>query len=252
MKVIKLKLYQNMVNYKRPTSFQLKETYPLPPYSTVIGMIHNACGYKEYVPMNVSIQGRHYSTVNDLATRYEFSVMKFDATRHQIRVPNMEYDKKTDCYIEKDLGVVRGISTTELLIDVELTIHIQIEDDNKFIEVYNNLKNPSEYLSLGRREDLVRIDEVKIVEVSEEELDEDYSLKNEAYIPLCMLNDDDNKIPGTVYDISKKYTLVETSKNKFQRSWEKVQVVYGAMNVGMFLQDSLAFLDSDGDFVFLA
>jgi len=27
MKAIKLKLYQNMVNYKVPTSFQLKESY---------------------------------------------------------------------------------------------------------------------------------------------------------------------------------------------------------------------------------
>ena len=64
MKAIKLKLYQNLVNYKKPTSFQLKETYPLPPYSTVIGMIHYACDFDEYKDMNVSIQGSYYSKVN--------------------------------------------------------------------------------------------------------------------------------------------------------------------------------------------
>ena len=252
MKVIKLKLYQNMVNYKRHTSFQLKETYPLPPYSTVIGMIHNACGYKEYVPMNISIQGRHHSKINDLATRYEFSVMKFDPDRHQIKVPNMEYDKKNDCYIEKDLGVVRGISTTELLVDVELIIHIQVDDENRLIEIYEKLKRPSEYLSLGRREDLVRIDEIKLVEIYEEELEDAISLRNEAYIPLSTLNEDDLEVVGTVYNISKKYDIVETSKNKFQRSWERVKVVYGAMNKSIFKEESIATIDSDGDFVFLA
>lgn len=252
MKVIKLKLYQNMVNYKRHTSFQLKETYPLPPYSTVIGMIHNACGYKEYVPMNISVQGKYHSKVNDLATRYEFSVMKFEADRHQVRVPNREYDKKKGYYIEKDLGVVRGISTTELLVDVELIIHVQVEDENKLMEIYEKLKNPPEYLSLGRREDLVRVDEIKIVEVSNKQMTNDIVLKNEAYIPVSILNQEDNEITGTIYNISKNYTLVEIGKNKFQRSWEKVKVVYGAMKKSLFYEDSLLFIDSDEDFVFLA
>ncbi len=72
MKAIRLKLYQNLVNYKKPTSFQLKETYPLPPYSTVSGMIHYACGFTEYKEMEISIQGKYHSKVNDLYTRYEF------------------------------------------------------------------------------------------------------------------------------------------------------------------------------------
>lgn len=33
-------------------------TYPLPPFSTVIGALHNACGYTETHPMDISIQGR--------------------------------------------------------------------------------------------------------------------------------------------------------------------------------------------------
>ena len=43
MKAIRVKLTQDMVNYRKPTSFQLKETYPLPPPSTVIGMVHYLC-----------------------------------------------------------------------------------------------------------------------------------------------------------------------------------------------------------------
>lgn len=264
MKVIKLKLYQNMVNYKKHTSFQLKETYPLPPYSTVIGMIHNACGYKEYVPMNISIQGKHYSRTNDLATRYEFAYNEYDGpfnakgepkkARHQAKVPVREYDKNKGCYIEKYIGITRGVSTVELLVDVELLIHIQVEDEGKLIEIYENLKNPPEYLSLGRREDLVRIDEVKIIEIYSKILDDAVTLKNEAYIPLSILEDDDNEgeIKGTLYNLSKNYTLVKIDKNKYQRSWKKVKVVYGAMRKGLFKEESSLLIDSDEDFVFLA
>ena len=78
MKAIRVKLWQDMVNYKKPTSFQLKETYPLPPYSTIIGMIHSLCGYDEYKEMKISVQGKYFSKVNDLYTRYEFSPNKYE------------------------------------------------------------------------------------------------------------------------------------------------------------------------------
>ncbi len=53
MKAIRIKLSQDMVNYKKPTSFQLKETYPLPPPSTVIGMVHYLCDFTEYKEMDI-------------------------------------------------------------------------------------------------------------------------------------------------------------------------------------------------------
>ncbi len=57
MKALKITLTSNVANYKKEETIDHKTTYPLPPYSTVIGAIHNACGYMEYHPMNISIQG---------------------------------------------------------------------------------------------------------------------------------------------------------------------------------------------------
>lgn len=59
MKTLKIKCKQNHANYKKPEGVNVKETYPLPPFSTVIGAIHYACGFKEYNEMNLSIQGTH-------------------------------------------------------------------------------------------------------------------------------------------------------------------------------------------------
>lgn len=115
MKAIRVRIYQNMVNYRKPTSFQLKETYPLPPPSTVIGMVHNLCGFTEYHEMDISIQGKYHSKVNDLYTRYEFkNTAKYEKGRHQLKVG--EY------------GISRGVATVELLTDVELLLHILPKD----------------------------------------------------------------------------------------------------------------------------
>ena len=82
MRAIRIQCFQNLANYRKPSSLIIKETYPLPPYSTVIGMVHRACDFKEYHPMNVSIQGTNKGTISDLYTRYSFSfgTIYFNAT----------------------------------------------------------------------------------------------------------------------------------------------------------------------------
>lgn len=228
MKAIRLRLRQDLVNYKKPTSFQLKETYPLPPYSTVIGMVHNLCGYTQYQPMQVSVQGKYFSKVNDLYTRYEFkNAMKYEAARHQLQVG--EY------------GVGQGVATAELLVDVELLLHIVPEDQEKIEEIYTAFFRPREYPSLGRREDLATIGEVKIVSLALTELErqirapEDYY----AYIPYKMVEEEKVNLPhyvsgtrpGTRYNLPKNYELVNYgTKNapKLFRRWHKADVIFSS------------------------
>ena len=252
MKSIRLKLKQNLVNYKLPTSFQLKETYPLPPYSTVIGMVHNTCNYTEYKPMKISVQGKYHSKVNDLATRYEFkNGMTFDASRHQIKVG--EY------------GISRGVSNVELLSDVELVIHIVPEDENLVEEIFNAFKTPYEYISLGRREDLVVVDEVKIVEISEERIkdvnlriDRDYR----AYVPVEIIDKkkvfvegsvDTIQYKGTMYNLTKDYVSVNygsAKSPKIFRKWNKIKVHY-VSNIVASRRRAIT-VDEDSYMVFLA
>lgn len=252
MKSIRLKLKQNLVNYKLPTSFQLKETYPLPPYSTIIGMIHNACNYLEYKPMQISVQGKYHSKVNDLATRYEFkNGMTYDSTRHQLKVG--------------DYGISIGVSNVELLSEVELLIHIVPEDQSLVEEIYNAFKTPREYISLGRREDLVVIDEVKVVEILEERvrgenlrINRDYK----AYIPVQLIEKkkvliegevDTIEYKGTMYNLTKDYALVNygtTKSPKVFRKWNKVKVHY-VSNVVASRRREIT-LDEDRYMVFLA
>ena len=251
MKAIKLKLYQNMVNYKVPTSFQLKESYPLPPYSTVIGMVHSLCDFKEYKPMKISISGSYFSKVNDLYTRYEFkNGNPFEMGRHQLNV--------------NGYGINRGVATAELLVDVNLTIHIITEDQSEeFLNtIFEAFKYPREYPSLGRREDIVLIKDVKIVDVEKKKLEKDLSNgeDNFAYIPVNfiqekLVNHGDKKIGmniyGTRYELTKNYILNNIgtkAKPKMIRSWEKEEVIYSS-NIKGFKKREVP-LDTDNEIVF--
>ena len=72
MQALRLVLHQTSANYKKEETVDNKMTYPLPPLSTIIGAIHVACGYKEYKPMDVSIQGRYESMRKKPYTDYCF------------------------------------------------------------------------------------------------------------------------------------------------------------------------------------
>lgn len=175
MRAVRVLAAQNMVSYRVPQSLIIKESYPLPPYSTVIGMVHAACGFTEYVPMKVSIQGDFASSVQEMYTRYEFGKKtKYDAGRHQVKLHG------EDC----DYGMTRGPGSVELLTDVRLILHIIPEEDAMCETIQHGLQSPKNYLNLGRWEDLLRIDDVRITELQKERIQKDnIALECSAWIP---------------------------------------------------------------------
>lgn len=59
MKALRIHIKQSSANYRREETIDNKMTYPLPPYSTVIGALHKACNYTSYHDMKLSIQGSY-------------------------------------------------------------------------------------------------------------------------------------------------------------------------------------------------
>ena len=202
MRAIRIKAYQNMANYRLPSSAVIKESYPLPPYSTVIGMVHAACGFRDYVPMRVSVQGRCTSHLSDLYTKYEFGKnTKYEEKRFGIPLP-----------LDDTLyGMARGIGNVELLVDVDLVFHIIPEDESRIDEIADGLWQPKNYLSLGRWEDLLRVDEVCVCDLQEIQLEDECALPYDCYIPLQAEQDLEQQgmlnVTGTVYSLHKAYSI---------------------------------------------
>ena len=187
-----------MVNYRTPTSFLIRETYPLPPYSTVVGMVHNVCGFKEWHPMRVSVQGRSLGVTSDLFTRYSFANRE---CKKEGGKPKKGYWLTFNSG-EKLIGVSQGVSHTELLCDVKLILHIKPEHDEDFDLIYSGLANPRVYPSLGRHEDLLDIEEVKVVRV---EVGQEVKLIHSMFIPVESLRDSNENRSGTVFWLHKEF-----------------------------------------------
>lgn len=211
-KAIKIECYQNMANYKKPSSIQVQESFKLPPYSTVIGMIHKVCDFKEYKPMQISIQGNSKSSLTDMFTRYFFGI-KYDPSRHLLWAKN---DNSFD-------GITRGLGYAELIVDVDLIIHVIPEDENLFDTILNRLKKPLIYPALGRHEDILRIDKIDTVELEDTK---EIELNNDAYIPIDILNKSKNRgnTAGTIYNLNKVFAINEKTNIRYWK--EKVKVKY--------------------------
>lgn len=215
MQAIRITAYQNMASFRVPSSFLLKESYPLPPYSGVIGMIHSACRFTEYVPMQVSIQGSSVSAVSDLYTKYEFGrYTKYEPGRHNVMLKNGN----------EVLGMTKGMGQVELLVDLYLILHIIPDDAGMTDVIYAGLKYPANYPALGRWEDLIRIDSVACTDLRFAELEDSIELPCDAYIPVC---EESETIRATSYRLHKCYTLgadqktrhwTETVEAKFART----------------------------------
>ena len=220
-KAIRLECYQNMPNYKKPASMEFKESFKLPPYSTVIGMIHKVCfeeKEKEYKPMKISIQGNSKSIVSDMYTRYFFTPNKCESDRTYFDIINKkEKDKKLQA------GLIRGTGVVELIVDVDLIIHVIPEDENLFDTILNGLKKPLVFPALGRHEDILRIDKIDTVELEDTK---EIELNNDAYIPIDILNKSKNRgnNAGTIYNLNKVFAINEKTNIRYWK--EKVKVKY--------------------------
>ena len=218
-KAIRLQCFQNLVNYRKPSSFIIKETFPLPPYSTVLGMIHAACGYTEFHPMKLCIQGTNSGMISELYTRYAFSAgAKFEEGRHNICIE----DNGTK------YGAFKGIANVELICENHLVIHI-VPNEEDFMTVYHALKNPPQYLSLGRYEDLLDIERVDIVEIHRED---EVDLKRDMYIPVeweWKNSEDKIELPNkqmTVYNLTREYEITKQGFRRWKKEGGRVKAYY--------------------------
>lgn len=145
-KLLKIKIYQPFANFRKPFSYGIVDSFPLPPPSTVKGWLHNVLGAKngEYFKMAVSICGRFNSVVYDIQR-----IIKFDRPRGEVTLP------------ELSARVVSSIIYVTNLVDVELCIHVNSEKE-VLERIYEDIF--TSYWGLGRKEDLMQIESVGFFE----------------------------------------------------------------------------------------
>lgn len=135
MNVLKVSLYQTQAVYRNPISSEVVETYPLPPPSTVIGLLSTITKKPLTInDINIAISGSYDSLVRD----YQW------------------YKKQS---ITKPYPIL-----VHVLYGVELTLHITTYDNDELLcQIKDAFERPTSYLYLGRAEDLIKIISVDTV-----------------------------------------------------------------------------------------
>src|SRR5690606_3219038 len=101
-----------------------------------------------------------------------------------------------------------------MLYNIELIFHIKA-DDQVLEDIYNSFRQLDSFISFGRHEDLLRVDEVEFVTL--EETDE-CEAKHAMYIPRAQIIESGLGVPFTLnwtYNIKKGI-----------REWDKIPALY--------------------------
>ncbi|MFN4226524.1 MAG: type I-B CRISPR-associated protein Cas5b [Candidatus Ratteibacteria bacterium] len=177
MKVLRLKIYQPHAHYRIPFTFARRHTYPIPPYSTVIGLICNVLGIRDQNDENfkklkeslsLAIYGKFESMIREYVW---FRNLEIDSHKSRFGSPeNRIFDQMP----EHPGGQMP--TRIDVLENVKLIIYIHHTNENFLKEIENAFKNPENRiypLHLGRAEDWIVFEgnpdeSIKIIEINEQ------------------------------------------------------------------------------------
>jgi CRISPR-associated protein Cas5t len=207
MKVLRIKAYQETACYTKPFANKVTETYPLPPYATVKGLIHAVMKADRLLPFSLSIQGDYETQIVDYRKTYFVK-------KHEFAMPII-LDGIQGSAPAYDANTMSSMPLyTHMLYNVELVFHIKAEEallDN----IYKSFQNSETHLSLGRHEDLLRLNEVGFADLEEVEGCE---TRHSMYVPKQVFSENGNGIP---YLLNWTYRI-----KKGIREWKRIPTLF--------------------------
>ncbi|MDE5716956.1 MAG: CRISPR-associated protein Cas5 [Lachnospiraceae bacterium] len=196
---IRLVLYQSSANYRRPETFENKMTYPLPPFSTVIGAIHKACGYTETHEMDISIQGRYGSMNRRIYRDYNFLNSTFDDRGILVKMTNESM--LSTAFVKVAEAKKQGSS-------FEKSTDIRVYDQN-LLEEYQNLKKKGREVQRLKSEELKP--ELDRLKEEKKRLSEQRKQMNKASQEFEAAKEQEEDIKKKIAETEKKFAEYEKS-----------------------------------------
>jgi CRISPR-associated protein Cas5t len=204
MQAIRLKLHQHNAVYRNPSSGEIVESYPLVPPSTLLGLISTLLEREIKIgSFNLAIQGIYGAIIRDYQwyKKYDEKIGGYQAHRYPLLI--------------------------HTLYDVKLLIHIFTKDAKDLPLLTGLLKNPPYFLYLGRAEDIVKMEEVKIVDIEKRKLGDTLYLSYNTYMPPT--DAEELKVRGVAYRLtsySKLLPLTIKKQTKLIRDFEWTDLWY--------------------------
>lgn len=229
MKAVRINLYQQTAQFRIPMfTGKVHTTFLLPPYSTIIGMVHCLCEWNTTHAIKVSVT----CTNERLSSPQSNLALGWIGGTHT-RTISEEFQLRFPIIVEDGYGGYIGwtrkiIEENHLIMDRHYTIHVSSENEEQLQEIYKAFSYPPVYPSLGRWEDTVRIDDVKVVEVTDEE--QEGKLNHFVWLPC---EKSTKEIIGTVFKIP---TFYKIEKGKTGRIFDYSRCYIGSRNTSAMIR----------------
>lgn len=158
--------------YRKSDSFNALQTYPVPPVTTVRGMIYAAMGRpsllnqhsKPYTPSKDIIdEEREFRDMFEKSTKIAIKAKSRGKTKTDLR-NRMKVGRSGD-----DAQYKTYVAQEETIIKPKYLIYVECGDEDLFEDIKNSLEDPERLLYLGRSDDIVCLMDVseKLYEESE-------------------------------------------------------------------------------------
>jgi len=229
IKALKIKIYQPQAHYRIPFSYQRRHTYPLPPYSTVIGLVANVLGIK-------NLPGQEEPCVKENCDCFYHKLKQIKiGICGNFRYKSTEYTWLRNLGKDSHLKRFRTVDNRfvaghiehiggqipcwiDVLNAVRILIYLHHHDDTFLDEIKQNFKNPinkSSILHLGRAEDWIVIEDLKEVFLKANEINGNY--RHFFWIPERIFGIENGKefekINGLVYNLTTFYKIKDGARN---------------------------------------
>lgn len=210
MKAIRLVLTQNKAHYKKEETVTNKMTYPLPPFSTVIGAIHNACNYKNYHPMDLSIQGSFETVGQEVYTDHCFLNSVMDD--RGILVKSMNGDLQSKGFVK----VAKALKGTGNSFRKGITIQVY---EQELMDEYLKLKDINDEITEFKNSRLKKIqDLIKLRKKSLKAKKQKFDKKSEEFSKLSLRESEIQKTEKLILERLENYVFENCTKelSKYQ------------------------------------
>lgn len=253
MNLLRIKIYQPNAHYRLPFAYQRRHTYPLPPYSTIIGFFINVLGlWDQRNPfyehgmrgLKISLAGKFDSKITEYIWFRNLSKKK-----HESRFGWTE-NRTLNGHTEHPGG--QSPMRIDVLNDVHLTLYLGHEDIEILERIKSELSNPVnrlEIIHLGRAEDwIVLEEEPKLLEDSQiDYIQHGGNYKHFFWIPQSFyVYDNDNWLPisnnnfeGLLYNLP-TFSRIEGYEKNYNRHGKRTfEYVRTKLNDGLIIGQKL-------------
>ena len=224
MNVLRVQIYQPTTHFRIPFTYKRRHTYPLPPYSTVIGFLINMMGlidqrtdlFKKLKGLKLSISG-HFETKT---TEYIW-FRNLSKEAHKDKFGSYT-NREINGHVQHPGG--QSPISIDTLENFYLTLHLWHADTSFLSNLKTTLVNPSnrlEIMHLGRAEDWLVFEDIRFVELKPSTKHKNYH--RFSWIPeKCMVNENTNSnsllisMGGVFYRLP-TFATIENYENAFDR-----------------------------------